>query len=84
MQTFLRVMSDPRNYPVLVHCFGGVHRAGAYTALYRMEFERWTNEQALAEMKAMGYTTLDDEWDILGYLEQYVPTWARRNAEPRP
>ena len=81
VQTFLHVMSDPRNYPVLVHCFGGVHRAGAYAALYRMEFERWTNEQALAEMKACGYTTLDDEWDILGYLEQYVPSWARAQGE---
>jgi tyrosine-protein phosphatase SIW14 len=81
VQTFLAVMADPRNHPVLVHCFGGVHRAGAYSALYRMEFEHWTNEQALAEMKACGYTTLDDEWDILGYLEQYVPTWARPKGE---
>ena len=77
VQTFLRVMADPRNHPVLVHCFGGVHRAGAYAALYRMEFEHWGNEQALAEMRACGYTTLEDEWDILGYLEQYVPSWAR-------
>jgi tyrosine-protein phosphatase SIW14 len=72
---FLNVMRDPKNYPVLVHCFAGVHRTGAFTAIYRMEFERWTHSEALAEMRACGYTTLDDEWDILGYLERYRPSW---------
>jgi tyrosine-protein phosphatase SIW14 len=75
VHTFLEVMKDPANYPVLVHCFAGVHRTGAFVAIYRMEFERWTNARAMAEMKACGYTTLDDEWDILGYLEQYRPSW---------
>jgi protein tyrosine/serine phosphatase len=68
---FLKVMRDPANYPVLVHCFAGVHRTGAYCAIYRMEFEGWTNSEALAEMKAHGYSNLDEEWDILGYLENY-------------
>jgi hypothetical protein len=40
-----------------------------------MEFEHWTHSEALAEMRACGYTTLDDEWDILGFLERYRPTW---------
>jgi hypothetical protein len=26
-------------------------------------------------MRACGYTTLDDEWDILGFLERYRPSW---------
>jgi tyrosine-protein phosphatase SIW14 len=72
---FLKVMRDPKNYPVLVHCFAGVHRTGAFTAIYRMEFEHWTHAEALAEMRACGYTTLDEEWDILGYLERYRPAW---------
>ena len=86
VRKFRDVLSDPRNYPVLVHCFAGVHRTGAYCAIYRMEFEHWTNERALAEMKACGYTNLDDEWDILGYLEQYRPSWRapeHGNAEVR-
>lgn len=80
VQTFLKIMDDPANYPVLVHCFAGVHRTGAYLAVYRMEFERWPNERALDELRAGGYRNLDDEPDVLGYLEQYRPRW---NQPPR-
>ena len=75
VRKFRALLADPKNYPVLVHCFAGVHRTGAYSAIYRMEFERWSNARAIAEMKACGYSNLDDEWDILGYLEQYRPSW---------
>jgi tyrosine-protein phosphatase SIW14 len=75
VRRFREVMSDPKNYPVLVHCFAGIHRAGSYSAVYRMEFERWSNAQAIAEMKTCGYSNLDDELDILGFMEQYRPTW---------
>jgi protein tyrosine/serine phosphatase len=83
VQAFKEVMRDPRNYPVLIHCFNGIHRTGAYCAIYRMEFEHWSNEQALAEMKACGYSNLDEEMDILGYLEDYVPGW-KSTAESAP
>jgi tyrosine-protein phosphatase SIW14 len=73
VQRFLDIMADPRNQPVLVHCFAGVHRTGAYCAIYRMEFEGWSNADAMAEMKACGYENLDDEWDIRSYLEGYQP-----------
>jgi hypothetical protein len=75
VRRFKEVMSDPHNYPVLLHCFAGIHRTGAYCAIYRMEREHWSNAQALAEMRASGYSTLDEELDILGYLEQFRPSW---------
>jgi protein tyrosine/serine phosphatase len=75
VRCFREIMSDPRNYPVLVHCFAGIHRTGAYCAIYRMEQEHWSNAQALTEMRTCGYSTLDEELDILGYLEQYRPAW---------
>jgi tyrosine-protein phosphatase SIW14 len=81
VQRFREIMSDPRNYPVLVHCFAGIHRAGAYCAIYRMEFEHWSNAQAIAEMKACGYSNLDDELDILGFMEQYRPSWMPLEGE---
>ncbi len=52
VRKFREVMSDPNNYPVLVHCTAGIHRTGAYCAIYRMEFEHWTNERAIDEVKA--------------------------------
>lgn len=75
VKRFREIMAEPANYPVLVHCLAGVHRTGACCAIYRMEQEHWSNARALAEMKDAGYATLDDEWDILGYLEIYQPTW---------
>jgi protein tyrosine/serine phosphatase len=77
VRAFRAIMEDPKNYPVLVHCFAGVHRSGAYCAIYRMEQEHWSNEQAIAEMRAVGYLTLDEDLDILAYLDHYRPTWQR-------
>ena len=73
----MSLLDDERNYPVLIHCFAGLHRTGAFCAIYRMEYEHWTNDQAIAEMRACGYKDLEDEWDLLGYLESYRPTWKR-------
>jgi tyrosine-protein phosphatase SIW14 len=83
VRRFREIMDHPENYPVLIHCFGGIHRTGAFCAIYRMEYEHWTNEQAIAEMRACGYRDLDDEWDLLGYLEQYRPRW-RQEKNPSP
>jgi protein tyrosine/serine phosphatase len=77
-------MDDPANFPVLVHCFAGIHRTGAYVAVYRMEHDRWTNAEALDELRAFGYRNLDDEWDVLGYLEQYRPRWWRQALAGEP
>jgi tyrosine-protein phosphatase SIW14 len=82
VRQFRAVMDDKSNYPVLVHCFAGIHRTGAFCAVYRMEYEHWSNPDAIAEMRACGYRDLDDEWDLLGYLEQYQPRW-RRGESPR-
>jgi protein tyrosine/serine phosphatase len=48
---FLRLVSDPANGPVFVHCKGGKHRTGAMTAIYRITHDNWTAEQAFDEMK---------------------------------
>jgi protein tyrosine/serine phosphatase len=75
VEQFLEVMDNPRHHPVLIHCFAGIHRTGAFCAIYRMEYERWSNAEAIAEMKACGYNNLDDEFDVLGYVEHYQPRW---------
>lgn len=80
VRRFLEVMDKKENFPVLVHCFAGIHRTGAYCAVYRMEYDRWTNAEAIAEVKACGYGNLDQEWDILGFLEQYRPRWTEGEA----
>jgi tyrosine-protein phosphatase SIW14 len=48
---FMRVVADPANQPVYVHCVGGRHRTGVMTAVYRMVHDQWTPDLAFAEMK---------------------------------
>jgi len=48
---FLRLVTDPANQPVYVHCVGGRHRTGVMTAAYRMTQDGWGADQAFKEMK---------------------------------
>lgn len=70
---FLKVMHDESARPVLIHCFAGVHRTGAFNAIYRMEFEGWTPAAAMRELYTCGYTNLGREWDITEYIAAYRP-----------
>ena len=49
---FLKLVNDPVNQPVFVHCQGGRHRTGVMTAVYRMTANGWAADQAFAEMKS--------------------------------
>ena len=53
--TFLKVVNDPANQPVYVHCVGGRHRTGVMTAIYRMTADKWAPNQAFKEMKSYKY-----------------------------
>jgi protein tyrosine/serine phosphatase len=48
---FLKIVNDPANQPVFVHCAGGRHRTGAMSAIYRMTHDGWSADQAFLEMK---------------------------------
>jgi protein tyrosine/serine phosphatase len=58
--SFLKIVNDPANQPVYVHCAGGKHRTGVMTAVYRMTKDAWTSDQAFKEMKKY-----DFGWDFL-------------------
>ncbi len=77
VRQFLKIVDDPANYPILIHCFAGSHRTGALCAIYRMEYDHWTNQQAIDELRACGYSTLDSDLDVFGYLESYQPRWLK-------
>ncbi|NOZ22552.1 MAG: dual specificity protein phosphatase family protein [Planctomycetes bacterium] len=49
IKAFLKIMGDPANHPVLVHCAEGQIRASMMCAVYGMERLGWSNERALAE-----------------------------------
>jgi tyrosine-protein phosphatase SIW14 len=67
---FREIMADPAKHPVLVHCYAGIHRTGAFCAVYRMD-QGWPNGEAIREMRNLGYTI--EHMDVLPYLENYSP-----------
>ena len=77
----LAVLDDESNYPVLIHCHAGLHRTGVLTAIYRMEYQNWTTDEAFREMKAHGFgswvcTSAND------YVTQFVLTYRRGLRAP--
>jgi tyrosine-protein phosphatase SIW14 len=76
LATFLRLVNDPANQPVFVHCAGGRHRTGVMTAVYRMTNEGWTAEQAFGEMKKykFGADFLHPEFKRFVYAYHPAPT----------
>jgi hypothetical protein len=46
-----------------------------------MEFDHWDNQAALDELQQCGYDHLYSEWDVLGYLRNYVPRWKRQTGD---
>jgi protein tyrosine/serine phosphatase len=75
---FLKLVNDPANQPVFVHCQGGRHRTGVMTAVYRMTTHGWAAVQAFAEMKRyrFGADILHSEFKSFVYAYQPAPTLA--------
>jgi protein tyrosine phosphatase (PTP) superfamily phosphohydrolase (DUF442 family) len=52
---FLKIVSNPSNHPVFVHCKHGADRTGAAIAIYRIKIQNWNVEEAINEMVNGGY-----------------------------
>ena len=50
VERFLRIVSDPENQPILVHCRNGVDRTGYMLGIYRVERSGWSTDRAAREM----------------------------------
>ena len=76
---FREVMDNPANYPVLLHCYAGIHRTGAFCAVWRMDHDGWSPRAAIQEMKNLGYTL--EHMDVLPYLWNYQPRAASSGGQ---
>ena len=47
---FLKIVTDPKQVPVLLHCQHGADRTGMMCAIYRIVVQGWTKEEAVREM----------------------------------
>ena len=72
LNRFFKIMDNPDNYPVLIHCYHGVGRAEMYSALYRIEYEKWSNEQARQGVRTLiKFSSFDDGTPKGEYLKAY-------------
>ena len=72
LDSFFKIMDNPANYPVLIHCYHGVGRAEMYSALYRIEYENWTNEKARQGVRTLiKWSSFDDGTPKGEYLKAY-------------
>ena len=52
---FLKIVTDPRRAPVLVHCQHGADRTGTVIAVYRIAVQGWSKAEAIREMTGGGF-----------------------------
>ncbi|MGP0074833.1 MAG: fused DSP-PTPase phosphatase/NAD kinase-like protein [Bryobacteraceae bacterium] len=55
----LSLLNDNTAWPVFVHCKRGADRTGTAIACYRITHDHWTNQQALAEAKTFGMSSME-------------------------
>jgi protein tyrosine phosphatase (PTP) superfamily phosphohydrolase (DUF442 family) len=82
---FFEVLDDPSNYPVLIHCYHGTGRAEIYSALYRVEYEKWKNEDARDRTRPvvefLGYrSSFADGKEKGDFLMAYKPRYMGKDA----
>lgn len=52
---FLKVVNDPKNQPVYVHCRQGQDRCGTMVGIYRLTQQNWDSDQTYKEMLKYGF-----------------------------
>ncbi|AIG29707.1 dual specificity protein phosphatase family protein [Flavobacterium psychrophilum] len=74
VKTFLKIMDNKSNYPVLIHCYHGIGRAELYSAIYRIEYENFTNKDARNGVRTLvKFSSFDDGKPKGEYLMHYKP-----------
>lgn len=72
IEVFAEIMDNTANYPVLIHCYHGTGRAEMYSALYRIEYEGFTNEAARQGVRTLvKFSSFDDGTPKGEYLKAY-------------
>ena len=76
---FFKLLDDPANLPLTVHCMGGRHRTGTFSALYRLEYDRWPVDRVLTEMYSFqfGHKIPLQEHNLRTYLPRPRPSEAQ-------
>lgn len=74
LDSFFEILDDSTNYPLLIHCYHGEGRAPLFSALYRIEYEGWSNEEARDGTRMLTkWSSFDDGKPKGEFLLNYKP-----------
>jgi tyrosine-protein phosphatase SIW14 len=76
IEALLALLNDSSEWPVFVHCRRGADRTGTAIACYRIAHDHWSNQQALAEAKSYGMSSLEIA------MQRYILHFAAPAAAP--
>lgn len=66
----MKILSEEKNGPFLIHCKYGADRTGLMSAMYRILYQNWSKETAIDEMLNGGYGFHALWTNIIEYIEQ--------------
>jgi protein tyrosine phosphatase (PTP) superfamily phosphohydrolase (DUF442 family) len=72
VKTFLSVVTNPANQPVLVHCAQGVRRTGMFVAAYQESVLHQSPDQTKAGILNFGHKPRDTD-DVREFIDDYDP-----------
>jgi protein tyrosine/serine phosphatase len=78
---FLEVVADPANRPFLIHCYHGTGRTELFAALWRIEFEGWTNDAA---RRATRFIVAGTSFGVTAEKGRYLMEYRLRRAVAAP
>ena len=82
LAAFLKVMENPDNWPVFIHCAQGRDRTGYNAAAYRIVVQGWSADAAIEEMKAFRFNAI---WmGNPGFLRHMDPERVRERVRLEP
>lgn len=85
VEAFFKIIDDPTNQPVFMHCHGGHHRTGMMTAIYRVRHDNWDLDRACAEMDRYGFNTGIGHGGLKDFVRDYCSHHiASKQAPPPP
>lgn len=67
---FLKVVTDPKQTPVYVHCRYGIDRTGTMCAAYRIVVQGWSKEEAIEEMTQGNFAHREVCPNLVNYIHK--------------
>lgn len=77
---FLKLINDPANGVMYVHCKGGKHRAGVTGAVYRFNKYGWNYDQAFEEMERFNFNTSWGRKVMKTFVQDYAKNFEAEKA----